>query len=552
MLTKMASVPPLPLLLLRCFFVLATVPATLASEDLAPCIGGSGSDEDPRAAPLLQMTVNEAPLTKAEDTSLLQSRDAHEADREDGNFEHAGSAVAVRDDEVAEARRRWLGSASPESALQVPPINQWPFSCTEAHKVCFVENELVALEPSGSASNRDSMPRSWANESGASFLDVPDTNPLKWFEQQRLAYNIPGYWDGITGAQLLETATYARAAARSLETADVWNAAMLNITPVVVYTDWPFNFGDIMGRQFFHPYLDWLAKHSQLYGLPLAVALPHGLLLPTFWRLIGNLGLGVESFSVLSENRGDAPLCFNRIIGCAKFAPEGWRSLITTDNGAAWKAFHKAVITQRCPALKAASAASEIAATSSTSQRLVVGFVQRSKGRQILNTEDLLRRCHKAELLSGQQLDCRSVSFSDVLTDVCDLQELDVLIGTHGAQISNSLLMRPGSSLIEVRAFDWYAADTNGVLSNPDAWSSTIAQSLWLTNTTFYWWYGADKNNSFPDNKSSVPGRDSDVILSWPVIACMLERVAVMNSAKYTESDVPLTQNAGCKDPSTS
>jgi len=283
------------------------------------------------------------------------------------------------------------------------------------------------------------------------------------------------------------------------------------------------------------------------------VALPLGLLLPSFWRLLDGLGLGVESFSVLSENRGDKPLCFNRIIGCARFAPVEWRSLIATDDGAAWKAFHNAVITERCPALQATSAASEIAASSNTSQRLVVGFVQRSKGRQIRNTEDLLGRCHNAELLSGQRLDCRSVSFSDVLRDVCDLQELDVLIGTHGAQISNSLLMRPGSSLIEVRALDWYATDTKGVLANPDAWSSTIAQSLWLTNTTFYWWYGVDKNNSFPDNKSTVPGRDSDVFLSWPVIACMLERVVVMKSrADYAESDAPLTRNAGCKDPSTS
>mmetsp|Transcript_26871 Transcript_26871/g.55805 ORF Transcript_26871/g.55805 Transcript_26871/m.55805 type:complete len:108 (-) Transcript_26871:297-620(-) len=102
--------------------------------------------------------------------------------------------------------------------------------------------------------------------------------------------------------------------------------------------------------------------------------------------------------------------------------------------------------------------------------------------------------------------------------------------------------MRPGASLLEVRPHGWWDTGPEGRLLDPDAWPNVLAQKVWLTNRTRYWFYGALANESFPDSRSKVPGRDSDVQVSWPLLKCMLERIATSSS----HDDLSLKVNAGC------
>jgi len=445
-------------------------------------------------------------------------------------------------DEISRDKEQCISSGQGRSTVMLPPTKKWPFACTEARKVCFIENEIVALEPAETARVNADKPQ-WVNESGASFWHLPDEHPLSWFASQSVIFNLPGYFDGLEDVQRTDRPTKVRPASRTMEVASIWDVPLLNVTPVVAYPTWPFNFGDTMGKQFFHGYVDWASKHPEMYNLPLAIALPHDLLLPSFWRLLEGVGVGVESFSVLSATPDDKPLCFNKIIGCSHFGPDdSWRAAMSEDSPKAWEQFRKTVVDSMCPSRRASQ--SEWA----REKQVVVGLVQRTTGRRLRNLEDLLKQCRALGTLGGKQIECRKVEFSDILKDLCSLQELDVIVGTHGAQLANALFMRLGSNVIEVRANGWYDVDIEDRLKDPDSWSSAIAQSFWFTNNTRYWWYGAEANDSFPDSRSKVPGRDSDVVMQWPTLACMLKKVMLLRADHdaYADSGLPMVRNAGC------
>lgn len=475
----------------------------------------------------------ETPLRDTRKSSILlqTTRKAHK------------EVTAANDfDEISRAKLHWVSSGQGRSTVTLPPTKEWPFPCAEARKVCFVGNEIVALEPAETARvNADEA--QWTNESGASFWHIPDEHPLSWFASEQVTFNLPGYFDGLESVQRTEKPVKVRPASRTMEGANIWDAPLLNVTPVVAYPTWPFNFGDTLGRHFFHGYIDWASKHPEMYNLPLAIALPHNLLLPSFWRLLEGVGVGVESFAVLSETRDDKPLCFNKIIGCSHFDKDSnWRAATPVDSPKAWETFRTTVVHNNCPSRRASQS------ERSRDKQVVVGLAQRTRGRRLRNLEELLKECRALGTLGGKHIECRKVEFSDILKDLCSLQDLDVLVGTHGAQLANALFMRQGSNLIEVRANDWYDVDMEDRLKDPGTWSSQIAQSFWFTNNTRYWWYGAGAKDSFPDTRSKVPGRDSDVFVQWPILACMLEKVMLLrpDHNAYAGSALPMVRNAGC------
>ena len=53
-------------------------------------------------------------------------------------------------------------------------------------------------------------------------------------------------------------------------------------------------------------------------------------------------------------------------------------------------------------------------------------------------------------------MNCSAVRFSDVRKDVCLMQDLDVVVGTHGAQLANGLFLPPRTSVVEIRAWGWF------------------------------------------------------------------------------------------------
>jgi len=303
------------------------------------------------------------------------------------------------------------------------------------------------------------------------------------------------------------------------------------VTPVIIFPIWPFNLAETMGTNFMSKWVHWTSAHPQVRRLPLAVAVPHHLRLPPHWKLVEDLGQPVETFSQLSQPCAAGPVCFERVIGC-RMAEGVART--TTNASKAWEDFRSSVVSKRCPEGQGKRRAAN--------GTIVVAFTIRGHSRNIRNLDSLLEACRGLGLLAGRPVECKSVKFKNILEDVCAVQDIDIMVGIHGAQLMNALLMRPGSSLLEIRANLWWEADEHGVLTNPSSWPNTLAQELWLTNNTRYFFYGALQNESFPYKQSAVPGRDSDVEVSWPLLQCMLQRIATAGD----QGGHPVRLNAGC------
>ena len=63
----------------------------------------------------------------------------------------------------------------------------WPAECRSAKNVCFQNGELIALKGE--------------DHHTGDFFDAPDASRLKWFADQQVEFNLPGYFDGDAGVQ---------------------------------------------------------------------------------------------------------------------------------------------------------------------------------------------------------------------------------------------------------------------------------------------------------------------------------------------------------------
>lgn len=443
------------------------------------------------------------------------------------------------------ARAQWLEQATAGQRMPAPGPLKWPATCRRAEKVCFHNGEIVALDLQNRAASADD-----------GFFAAPDMTRLDWFSKQKVEFNMPGYFDGDKGVQHVEQTVPVRPVARALESVDLLNAPLLNITPVVVYPFWPFNFAETLYPDFFYPWVDFL-KNEPSAQLPVVVALPHGLRVPDFWKLMEPLVPAVESFGTISAecsgySSGTAsrrqsnspaaagPMCFNQIIGCSAFhvgkAAPGERSLHNTQSSAPanWQAFVQETVSHRCGALP------------TRGSDLVVGILQRAHNRRLLNIAEILSACRAAPLIDGRRLVCKELDFDNphLQTEVCKVQDVDVLIGTNSGQLATSMFMRPGSSMIEVRAQDWYHPNAAGEISDPNHWSNAFLQTLWQTNSTQYWWYGASKANSVRGPHSTY-ARDDDVRLTWATLECMLKQIVLVGGDRATYEQQPHIGSVG-------
>jgi len=454
----------------------------------------------------------------------------------------ARAEIASATSKQLDGKERWLSLAArgpiPHDALSrgTPP----GFCYGSVQRACFVDDELVVLGPA-------------AQQVGG--LSAPaDISQAAWFEKEKVIFNLPGYMDFIPGVQGVIAPIRVRAEARSLEVLSLGNR-ILNVTPLIIYPYFPFN----MCETFLHflvPWVHWLAANPDMRRRPLAIAMPHGLDLPSFWRLPENLGVAVETFAALSAPvDGTPPLCFEDIIGCSGFAWKPTLGFKATDGGKAWEDFREVVVANHCPSLaaelqvqvQAQAQALEGPAAAAEAGPLVVAFAQRSTPRAIRNLDGLLANCSNATTSTGRRIQCQEIHLKDVAEDVCKIQGIDVLVGVHGAHLTNALLMRRSTSLIEVRAYTWY--ELSGRIDNATHWFNIFARLFWMTNNTRYWWYGAAEDESFPHPGSPFPGRDSDVDVRWDVLHCMLERVEIARDNPSIHRTLTTVLSAGCQRP---
>ncbi|KAI3432877.1 hypothetical protein D9Q98_010460 [Chlorella vulgaris] len=81
--------------------------------------------------------------------------------------------------------------------------------------------------------------------------------------------------------------------------------------------------------------------------------------------------------------------------------------------------------------------------------------------RQLLNMEELLSRCnvwqHRTRTGLPLRAKCWEAEVVDLVSGMAAAQIADVFVGTHGANLANGWLMRPGASMIEVQPYGFDA-----------------------------------------------------------------------------------------------
>ena len=112
---------------------------------------------------------------------------------------------------------------------------------------------------------------------------------------------------------------------------------------------------------------------------------------------------------------------------------------------------------------------------------------------------------------------------------------MDVLVGLHGDDLVNAMFMRPGTSLVEIRPAGWWGGGPKGLPATLDFWANTILQKMWYTNSTFYWWYGANETeSSFSDAEPA--GLPTDVRVVWSRLKCTLTKVLATRGLRAYEA----------------
>ena len=112
-------------------------------------------------------------------------------------------------------------------------------NCVELFHVCFHNDEVVQLPASP---RKDPYNRA-----------VPLAPGAPSFFERKVHHNLPGYHDSLRGIQTGDVPVKYRMIANALETQDLAHAPMRNVTPVIVHTTWPFNFGE----SFFRSWIFW-------------------------------------------------------------------------------------------------------------------------------------------------------------------------------------------------------------------------------------------------------------------------------------------------------
>ena len=87
--------------------------------------------------------------------------------------------------------------------------------------------------------------------------------------------------------------------------------------------------------------------------------------------------------------------------------------------------------------------------------------------RSLTNLDVLLQRCASARRsggIGGRRVVCRAHEFGagSLRADVRAARAADVLVGTHGAGLTNAFFMRRGAALVEVRPYNFEGAWPDG------------------------------------------------------------------------------------------
>jgi len=429
------------------------------------------------------------------------------------SYQNASGAVGCEVKEEWLHRARMWKKHHPDLESVLPQST--PFPCVEYTNVCYHNDEIIVLVDQ--LSDGTSTPQSKTN------VQIEE----KEFRNQP-AHIIPGYSDGLNWMDSRRNMMGIRYVANtpSAETQDVYHAPLLDITPITVTTHWGFNFGESMWNSWIFAWLHFAWRHPEVGSMPLLFNVAHGLNLPGFWRIQEPLVSAVESFHAVSRECPSGPVCFKKAYHCHGISrKQGTDPMhpvmqaIEAGGREDWTQIVGIMLKHWCPGHP------DRQLHANSSGPLVIGFMLRQPNRRIYNLNDLLELC-KNTTVGNRTLECSTIGFSNPTKDVCAVQPLDVLIGTHGAGLTNAAFMRPGTSFIELKAERWWQSEVPW----RNWWGNAIWRQGWYINTSYFWEYRArekDGIRSLPKDKKQS-ARDLDIRVKWEQLVCMLEKIVAL------------------------
>jgi len=147
-------------------------------------------------------------------------------------------------------------------------------------------------------------------------------------------------------------------------------------------------------------------------------------------------------------------------------------------------------------------------------------FTNRTNRRQILNLEELVSSCNQWVAPNGIRAYCIAHSlWNGTLENAEVLTQADVFISMHGSDLPNGFALPSGGSVVEVMP-----------VTRRDC-PCSLYTNLYLSSERELCYYKLES-----DNLSHVPNvlqRSSylsqDVILPWPALQNVLERIVLVN-----------------------
>ncbi|KAL1505068.1 hypothetical protein AB1Y20_008828 [Prymnesium parvum] len=160
-------------------------------------------------------------------------------------------------------------------------------------------------------------------------------------------------------------------------------------------------------------------------------------------------------------------------------------------------------------------------------------FVNRTNtkfSRSLVNLDSLLRHC--ARWLAGGSCAAHEFGRHGLRADVEQAEAADVLVGTHGAGLTNAFFMRQGSAVVEVRPYGFEGAW-------PDHYFKELSA---LEHAVFYFQVtSGDPELSVPAPRKDVSvwdARDHGVRLPWRTLREVLASVVAVNHSRSQYLDL--------------
>ncbi|GIL80178.1 hypothetical protein Vretimale_12976 [Volvox reticuliferus] len=443
---------------------------------------------------------------------------------------------------------RTLRQADGASNCPLPKVDMSKdrYQCVVWHKACVDQNVIVSFDP-------DVHPTT-------SMGTLPTLNVTD------IMYNIPSKY-GIgdryrKGSALRFPPLYVRPSNDMEEEEELRNPTFSKCTlPILLYAHYPYNAAETY-RYIFEKLVTLQEAGFFNRYVTLIPGVPPGTKVPSYTKFWYNSlsDRGVVSLSELSSRRStDTPTnvtwegthirCFEQIVGC-RIRYDGY--------GLRFYNAGQHVVRHYMPHYLAQAASFEQQLFDMRQVRIPEGtdtlrvvFISRTPhqstvGRTILNEAEMIQKCNSAEGadlpptewgVPYQKYFCFAHIFGEnQLMDVWLMRQVDVILGMHGAGLTNSLYMKPGGSVIELRPFGF---------SGRESWANRYARFKTSSLRELPWsvfWYGVDTFNASLSEPGifekedkphfskfrTIKARDRHVHLTWAALRNQLLNIAAV------------------------